>query len=65
MGHNSGTARKRIHTEDAHDIAAFANLVLQRIIPFRERSLLLVEDEARALVHNVRDVPETLNALAW
>ena len=45
MGHNSGTARKRIHTGDAHDIAAFANLVLQRIIPFRERSLLLVEDE--------------------
>lgn len=50
-------------TEDAHDVAALANLVLECVIPLHEQGLLFIEDLHGAVVHDVRDASQGLDVV--
>ncbi len=50
-------------TEDAHDIATFANLLLERVVPLLEQSLLLVEDRDGAVMQDVGDALQLLDVV--
>ena len=53
----------RARTADAHDILSLAHGVSKRVVPFLQRSLLLVDDPLRVLAHSVRDLHNALQVL--